>query len=179
MSVEAAKTKGMTLIEMAVMIVVLGLAIPPLLTMWADVAWRASRAEALSEATFHAQSLMEEIKSKRFDERTSPPWTDSANFGPDPGESSANKNTFDDVDDFVGATDTAVTAPQAGYIRSVAVEYVTLGAGAWGACGAVLCQNNSDCTVCNACCYKRITVSVSRPDNLINTVTLVTMMSSY
>jgi type II secretory pathway pseudopilin PulG len=57
---------GITLIEMIAVIVVVGLAIPAILLMWQDLSFRSGRAEVIAQATFYAQELMEEIKSKRF-----------------------------------------------------------------------------------------------------------------
>lgn len=173
--------KGLTIIELVVVIVVLGLAIPPLLTMWANVAWRSSKAEALADATFYAQELLEEVKSKNFDENeaSAAPWTSSANFGPDAGENSNNRATFDDVDDFVGCTDTTVTTPASSYSRSVAVNYVLLNATTWEACGAVTCAAASTCTNCSECCYKRITVTVSRTDSVGTSASVTALVSAH
>lgn len=181
--------KGVTLIEMVSIIVVLGLSIPVLLTMWADVAWRSSRSEVIADAIFYSQQLMEEIKSKRFDRETFSPWTDSGNLGVDTGdgEVAADKNTFDDVDDFltvatevgqIVCTDTSVTTPATGYIRSVKVEYGYLDASSdWQACATpITCVTETNCSNCNQCCYKRIIVSVSRADNLVKDVSLVTIV---
>lgn len=183
MIIKANGTRGITLIEMVAVIVVLGLAIPPLLTMWADVAWRSSRAESLADATFYAQALMEEIKSKSFDEKDNPNWTSTADFGPDTGESSNDKDTFDDADDFVGCTDSRVTSPASGYVRSISIDYVRLNTGtepdSWESCGSISCTTSMDCATCDACCYKRITVSVSRADNLVSEVSIVTMVAAY
>ena len=176
------KNKGITLMELIAVIVVLGMAIPVLLGVWANVAWRASRSEAVADATFYGDELMEWVIAKRFDEKTTGPWTNSASFGVDSGESSANMNTYDDVDDFVGSTDPAVTKSPGGYIRSVTVQYVTLNTGvtpnAWNACGATTCAAVSDCTSCAQCCYKRIVVTVSRNDGLLggSPVTLTTIV---
>ena len=60
------REKAMTLIEMAVIIVVIGIAIPVLMRMWSDVAIRSADSETLSDATFLAQELMEQIRSKKF-----------------------------------------------------------------------------------------------------------------
>lgn len=174
------KHRGMTLIELVIVIVILGVSIPVLLRMWADVGWRSSRSEMIADATFYAQQLMEEIKSKRFDENEDSPWTSSANFGPDSGESSADKDTFDDIDDFAGCTDTEVTTPASKFSRSVAIEYYRLNASTWEACGgAVVCSNVTDCTNCNECCYKRIVVTVSHSDNLVKDVKLATLVTGY
>ncbi len=170
------KNIGMTLIELVLVIVILGVSIPVLLRMWADVGWRASRSEIITDATFYAQQLMEEIKSKEFDENDDSPYSNSANFGPDSGESSNNALTFDDVDDFVGCADAVVTTPAAKYARSVMVDYYRLNGTTWEACGAVACGSVTDCATCSQCCYKRIVVTVSRTDNLIKDVRLATLV---
>lgn len=164
--------RGITLIEMVAVIVVLGISIPVLLTMWSDVAWRSARSEVIADAAFYAQALMEEIKMKAFDENDSSPW--SSSLGTEAGESYAD---YDDVDDFNGYSD----SPEARYSRSVAVEYVRLNASdIWESCGTVSsCASSPDCVNCNGCCYKRITVNVSRTDNLVDNVTLVTMRAGF
>lgn len=161
------KNKGLTVIELVVVIVVLGLAIPPLLTMWADVAWRSAASELLADSAFYAQQLMEEIKSKNFDESQSSPWTSSASFGPDGGENSNDRATFDDVDDFVGCTDASVTTPGTGYARSAAVSYVTLNVSTW------------DEVPSGASNYKRIVVTVSRSGGSALPVSLTALVSSH
>lgn len=161
--------KGLTIIELVVVIVVLGLAVPPLLTMWANVAWRSSKAEALADATFYAQELMEEIKSKNFDENTSSPWTPSGSFGPDDGENSNNRATFDDVDDFVGCADTSVTAPAAGYTRSATVDYVSLSG----------CPSACTWAASGSADYKRISVTVARTDSVGTSASLTALVSAH
>lgn len=163
------KAKGITLIEMVAVIVVLGVAIPPLLTMWADVAWRASRSEALADATFYAQELMEEIKSKRFVDPEDP--TNTA-LGSN-GETYPN---FDDIDDFNN-----YSVSISGYNCCVTVDYLTLNGSVWqGNCN----PNNpttctpATCVSANATDYKRVIVRVSRSDNLIRDITLITMVSA-
>lgn len=176
--------KGITLIEMVSIIVVLSLAIPILLTTWADVAWRSSRSELVADTTFYVEHLMEEIKSKRFDENTTSPWTSSGSLGVDAGETRSNKDTFDDVDDFMttgaqSCTDTLVTNPATGYTRSVTIDYVYLNGTTWQACNPQppACGTVTNCSNCNQCCYKRITVKASH--NLVKDITLVTIVSGY
>lgn len=143
---------------MVAVILVLGLTIPVLLTMWADVSWRSARSEQLADATFYAQQLMEEIKSKKFVDPEDP--TNTA-LGPN-GEIYP---LFDDVDDFNGCADSSVTTPASGFTRSGVVDYVTLSGTTWIPSGS-------------STPYKRITVSVSRTDNLVSDVSLVTIVSS-
>lgn len=167
-----ASSKGLTIIELVVVIVVLGLAIPPLLTMWANVAWRSAASELLADSTFYAQQLMEEIKSKNFDENQSPPWTSSASFGPDGAE---NYPDFDDVDDFNGRLD----SPASGFTRSVTIDYIRLSGSAWQACGSVNCAAVSTCANCNECCYKRVTVTVLRSSGSAIPASLTALVSAH
>lgn len=156
------KNGGLTIIELVVVIVVLGLAIPPLLTSWANIGWRSARSESLADATFYVQQLLEEIKSKRFDENTAGPW--SSSLGPESGESrtGSGASAFDDLDDFNGYPDSPATR----YNRSAAVDYVTLSGTTW--------QNSGSITN-----FKRITVTVSRSDGLAGDVSLVTIVAAY
>jgi len=173
-------TKGITLMEMVVIIVVVGLAIPALMTSWANVAWKSGRSEALADANFFTQELMEAIKSKSFDERSAAPYTNSNNLGADSGESSANNATFDDIDDFIGATDPWVTTPAPKYIRFANISYVFLNStNSWQSCPLpVTCGNITNCTNCNECCYKSVTVGVSRQDNFTSNATLTTIIAA-
>lgn len=170
--------KGITLIEMVTVIVVLAVAIPPLLTMLGDVVWRSARSETIADGTFYAQELIEEVQSKKFDENDALPWTSTSAFGTDAGENRNNKDTFDDLDDFVGCTDSRVIVPAAGFTRSVAVEYVTLNGSTWQTCGTVNCANSTDCANCTSCCYKRVTVSVSGSNKLGSDINLTTLISA-
>lgn len=169
---QRAANKGLTLIEMVALIVLIGTAMPPLLTMWADTAWRSGKAESLADAGFYAQELMEEIKSKAYDEKTlnnsGPPW--SSSLGRESGENYPN---FDDVDDYNNYSD----SPASGYTRQATVTYIRLNGTNWITCGVVPCGAVSDCSTCQQCCYKRVTVTVSRTDNIVKNVSLTTIVS--
>jgi len=173
--------KGFTLVEVVVIILILGIAIPVLLNMFAETSRKVIYGEASIQALFYAQELMEIIKSKRFDENISPPWTSSAYLGTDSGEDPHNSSTFDDVDDFVNCTDPSIIRPQQGYTRSVRVDYVILDTtttpNQWQPCGEIVCGEVSNCTQPQECCYKRITVSVSRDDRLLTDFRLTTIIA--
>lgn len=145
---------------MIAILVVVGLAIPPLTLMWQDLSYRSARATAISQATFYAQELMEEIKSKRFDDPDEPTVTAL-------GPNSETYPNFDDVDDFNGCTDSRVTTPAGGYARSANIDYVSLNTDtdpdSWEASGSP-----TD--------YKRIDVSVS---HRFADSSLVTIVSAY
>ncbi|MBN1793370.1 MAG: type II secretion system protein [Candidatus Omnitrophica bacterium] len=115
--------KGITLIELAIIIVVLSIAIPPLLNLIAEVSQKSVKAEALNTATSLSQVLMEELCSKKFDERDTEDDTGnwSAVLGPDTGESA--RADFDDVDDFHGWSG-LVDDQFPYYTASVTVGYV-------------------------------------------------------
>jgi MSHA pilin protein MshD len=118
---------GGSLIEIVISIVILSLALLALIYLFLFMSKGIVTAQYRSTATYLARDLMEEILSRRFDEKvmktdegSGPVWSST---GVDTGENSANKNTFDDVDDFNGRTDTPLT----GYTRTVTVFYVNSG----------------------------------------------------
>jgi prepilin-type N-terminal cleavage/methylation domain-containing protein len=175
--VKKALKRGMTFMELIAALVVAGIAIPALLTIWSTISWQSVRSEGAQDASIYAQGLMEEIVSKQFDEQDESPW--STALGRD-GENVANASTFNDLDDFINTTDPRITTPGPGYSRWVNVEYVLLNAtNTWGACVPTpTCGPVSNCTACNECCYKRITVNVKK-NNLPANVSLTTIVAGY
>jgi MSHA pilin protein MshD len=180
---------GITLIEMIAVIVVVGLAIPAILLMWQDLSFRSGRAEVIAQATFYAQELMEEIKSKRFDESDTSPWTPSDEFGANRTDENdeTDRDKWDDVDDFNGYFDFCNNQgvcdddSSRSYRRDVTVDYARLNTtndpDSWESCGSVSsCVTPSDCTNCNECCYKHIEVSVS---HRFGDSSMVTIVSGY
>ncbi|MDD5348116.1 MAG: prepilin-type N-terminal cleavage/methylation domain-containing protein [Candidatus Omnitrophica bacterium] len=173
-----ASSRGVTLMEMVAVLVVAGIAIPVLLTMWSTISWQAVRSEGVSDASFYAQGLMEEVLSKSYDQNEAEPW--SRNLGVDSGENAGNASTFNDVDDYVNATDPRITAPAPSYRRRARVEYVILNStNTWQACASVNCQDTTTCATCNECCYKRITVNVWRTDRVPTNVSMATIVAAY
>jgi type II secretory pathway pseudopilin PulG len=171
--------RGINLIELVAVLVVAGIAIPVLMTMWATISWRSVGSENVADTTFYARALMEEVKAKRFDKNTTSPWTSSASLGIDAGENRADSRTFNDVDDYINTTDLNVTVPAPGYIRSASVEYVSLNAvNEWQACSLpVICGAVANCTGCNECCYKRIKINVRRADRMPGELNLTAIVA--
>lgn len=110
--------KGVTLIELIVAIVVFSVAIPPLLTMVSDVVRKHAQGEVTYKATVLGRDLLEEILTKRFDEKTTKTGGEWSTIGPDKGET--DRERYDDVDDYDGFTDEPIN----GYTERVSVHYV-------------------------------------------------------
>src|ERR1700694_5081535 len=100
--------QGFTLLELILCIVILAVGLTGVLTYFAQGMKNSSYAQNTASATMFAQDLMEEIKSKCWDQTAtivSPcggTVTPSA-IGPDGGETRA---TYNDVDDFSGLNNT-------------------------------------------------------------------------
>ena len=156
--------KGITLIELVIAVVIVGIAIPVLVRNWADVTIRSVQSETISDAAFYAEQLMEEIKSKRFDERTEPAWTAANFFGARRADESdeTNRSRYDDVDDYDGFTE----ALPRSFVSLVSVQYANLTGTTWQA----IASGTTD--------FKRVTVNISRK-NIPNAATLVTVIGRY
>lgn len=107
------KHAGMTLIEMVVVIVILAIALVGVTGAISSAMSRSANILIETRAPALAQSYLDEIVSRRFDEASAPrgippcrglvlgprPCTGEGDFGPDGGETRAE---FDDVDDYHG-----------------------------------------------------------------------------
>lgn len=116
--------KGLTLIEVILTILILGVAIPPLLMVFSENAVTGAKSAKLPTANVLANELMEEVRARKFDElaakSASGNW--SGSMGIEAGEQALNKATFDDVDDFNGWNQSFTGF--ADYTASVTVSYV-------------------------------------------------------
>ena len=148
---------GLTLMELIVVIVVLGLAIPGMMTNLANITVRSIRSEAVSDGDFLAEQLMEEIVSKKY---VDPQELKNTAIGPNTGEIYPN---FDDVDDY---NNYSRSVPP--YTVSANVTYATYNGTAW-----VQSATPTD--------FKQVAVRVTRPNNLLNTTltTVVTSLTPY
>lgn len=95
---------GYSIIEVILTMLLVAIALPPLLHLFANVNVSSSQANLLPFNATLASTLMEEVKSKKFDELDEKDadgnW--STVLTADAGETANNKATFDDVDDFNG-----------------------------------------------------------------------------
>jgi MSHA pilin protein MshD len=121
---ERTNQQGATLIEAVLAVIALGIAIPPLVGLFREVAARGADDTYQQVAIAHAESLMEEIVSKSFED----PGLASGSFGTEESPRSA----YDDVDDYDGLSesppqrlDGTLLAEYGGFTRSATVVNVT------------------------------------------------------
>ena len=120
-----AKAIGVSLIELLVFIVVMGLAAVSLSTLYQHRLTAISTPMIQHQLLLMAQSHLSEINGRRYDERMPvdgmPCGIELAclGIGLDAGESFGDKHSLDDIDDFDDYTD----QPQRGVTRQVRVSY--------------------------------------------------------
>ena len=174
--------QGFTLIELILGIVILAVGLTGVLSYFTQGMRNSSYAQNTAVATTLAQDLMEEIRSKCWDQTatTVSPCggtvTPSA-LGPDGGETRA---TYNDVDDFNGLSNTQPKDSQGStmpnpynnmtsntFLRTVSVCYVPGG-------------NLNDTSTCNTTTnYKRIAVTVSWRSVSGDQVQLVSVVTNH
>ncbi len=145
--------KGVTLIEIVIIMIIFAIGVPPLLLMISNVTQRTAEGEIYYQGIVLGRDLMEEILCKRFDENGSSPW--SSVLGPDAGETTVA--SYDDIDDYDGYTDIIN-----GYTRIVQVHYVDPDS-APSSCLNGVQTNSLDCykpDTDNYLDYKRIDITV-------------------
>ncbi len=115
--------RGFTLVEIVLALLILAISFPPLMRLFAEVTVSGIQTESLSVAGGLAQEVMEEIRSRKFDELEAKDsqgnW--STTLATDAGEPSVAD--FDDVDDFNG-WQTNFAPNFSDYTATVAVDYV-------------------------------------------------------
>ncbi|MBU1043033.1 MAG: hypothetical protein KJ915_01390 [Candidatus Omnitrophica bacterium] len=163
---------GFSYIEVLMAVMILALALIPLLSQFYIGFQGNINAELVTQATDLADDLMEEIKSRRFDENEFPDEpVNLSSFGPDFGENANNRATFDDIDDYNNwskhppeSLDQLVLTDFKNFTRSVSVKYVRV-------------NNNSWVISSSPTYYKSITVRVTHPK--LNDKTIETIVSDY
>jgi MSHA pilin protein MshD len=156
--------RGVTLIDLIVVIVIIGIALPPMIGLLIQETRQSTFGVTVTRANHLASTLFEEIRSKRGDENAGAP---SATLGPEFGETRA---TYDDVDDYQGLDESPPkdslgndVADSAGFRQQVSVCYVA----------------NTDLDTCigGPTLYKRITMTVTDPEGRASE--LVTVIASF
>jgi len=116
--------RGATLIEAVLAILVLGIAIPPLVGMFREVAARSADGTYQQVAVTCAESLLEEIASRAFED----PDVLNGSFGAEEG----SRSSFDDVDDYDGLNESPPARldgtpldDYGGLVRTATVDNVT------------------------------------------------------
>lgn len=127
--------EGYLLVEASITIVVLATALVAIIVVLALCAKSTTNSEAALTSGQLAGGLMEEIRLRRWDEKTAMDGgriKSPSAIGDDNGESAGDKTTFDDIDDFHGWTESPPKDPLgqpktefAQYTSSVTVIYVT------------------------------------------------------
>ena len=162
--------RGVTLIDLIITIIILAIAVPPMVGVFITSTRNSTFGVTMARANYLASNLMEEIRSKRWDENT------GAASLPLVSESGETRATYDDVDDFNESDGTGLDesppkdsqgANMSGYTgfrQQVSVCYV-----ADTAVNTCLGSGTSN--------YKKITVTVTDPQGRVTP--LVTLISSF
>jgi len=125
---------GFVLVEVTIAYIILALAIVALVPVYMIAIKAGKNTEQLQTATYLSIELLEEIRMRKWDERTMSTLGHipaPSTVGIDTGETAADKRTFDDVDDFNGWVEASAVDPImrplpefTAYRRTVAVAYV-------------------------------------------------------
>ncbi len=176
--------RGFTLIEIIMIIVIVSIAIPSLLIMVGQEAKFGVESELRVTAANVGQALMEEIKTKKWDQNSPiPPGTASTTLGPESA-------TYDDVDDYndlvpasLGTTPCTDTFTVSGIAFTRAVDVCYVSSGALNTCvdtAPVAGSCNRTIAAGSQTDYKKITVTVTAPaTNWGSDVVLTTVMTNY
>ncbi len=162
-----------TLVELILIIVVVGIALPPLVFVFCEGLQKSNNTYLTSTAAQLANSMMEEIRTRKWDENTLDEGgkvVSPSSIGTDPSETT--RPTYDDIDDYAEISNQspphdALDQPIpefSGYTRSVNVEYVECSGEVFVTAGGP----SSD--------HKRVTVTVS---SAAGSVSLVSIFSNY
>ena len=141
--------KGITLIEIIISIIVFAVIIIHLMNVFATVSRDTASGIFINRASTLANSYVELVLTRSFDENASSPFADPADLGPDSGESAVTD--YDDVDDFKGYVFTDSDYPDLS--GEIDVYYITDPdlTGDW------------DSIALSSTNYKRIDVTVTHP----------------
>lgn len=116
--------RGITLVETVIAVLVLGIAVPPLVTLFGEVSHQTVDDSYQRIALVYAESMLEEVVSKQFED----PNESTGSFGTEEGL----RGDFDDIDDYDSLSnsppvhiDGSLLDTYAGFTRTVVVDNVT------------------------------------------------------
>lgn len=160
---------GMTLIEVVLVIIILAIALPPLLQLFSTAMKDSMTPDMSVIATNLGQSIIEEMRSKKWDELSTGGKmdTNSATIGVDVGE--IMRYQYDDVDDYNGLNDSPPKDVNGTSLTDFNQFAVTVGVG--------FVDNNMNTSVVPTD-FKEVTVTVSWNNGNEN-ISLVSMMANY
>lgn len=160
--------KGFTFIEIIMIIVILGIIMPVIMLYFIQGVSDSVDSQRRVTAVFLADGLMEEIKSKRWDENT--PINATCSNASAIGADGEGRNGFDDIDDFNGLNNPITDsqgAPMAnypGFTQQATIAYVN--------------PADLNTAVAGPTCYKRIEVRIVDAGTN-ETTRLVGLMTGY
>ncbi len=162
--------KGFTLIEVIMVIVLLGIMLPGIMMYFIQGVKDSVDSQRRTTAIFLAEGLMEEIRSKRWDEVAviNATCSNASVIGTD----AEARIGYDDIDDFNNLNNTppidsqgaAMAAIYAAFQQQVTISYVNPAA--------------LDTAVGGPTCYKRILVTITDTGSA-ETISLVSLMTGY
>ena len=128
-------SRGFVLVEVTIAYIILALALVALVPVFMIAIKAGKNTEQLQTATYLSTELLEEIRMRKWDERTTATLAHipapSSSLGIDTGETASDKRTFDDIDDFNGWIEPQAVDPImralpnfTAYRRTAAVSYV-------------------------------------------------------
>lgn len=132
--------KGFTLVEVMVVLILLTLSFMVFLRALNTGKSVRANSEIRTVQGVILNSIENEIRSRKFDENSSSPW--SSVIGKDSGESLVGQ--FDDIDDFHGYSVSSIT-DYPGFSYSVEVKYVSLENGAFNLSPNPVVQTDFKC----------------------------------
>lgn len=172
------RTKGVTLVELIITIVILSVALLGVVSMYSKAIERSANPLIYARSIELGQTFMDEILTKKYDEQTpvggvpvATTLTAEGDFGPDGSESRA---TYNDVDDYHGASYTSLELitgdaldQYVNYQVDISVSYIDEVQDSSLRTTASLSSNN----------MKRITIVVSNP--LSNSLTFTAYKGNF
>jgi len=153
-----AAQSGLTLAEIIMFILIAGISYVTLIQVFSFAQAKSMEGEARTVMTSLAIERMEIVRSKRYDEHTTPGW--SSTLGPDSGE--LTEAQFDDCDDYQNYIETTMHG-YTGYTRRTRAFYINR-------------SNNVSDSVGTITHLKRVIVAVSHPQ--FGAVTVSSLMAS-